>query len=189
MRYWLLKTEPDSFSIRDLAASPGQATCWDGVRNYQARNFMRDDMQVGDRVLVYHSSVDPPGVAGTAIVVRPGYPDHTAQDPEDHHYDPKATVENPIWTMVDIRWERTFPELIPLDELRNIDALSDMELLRRGSRLSVQPVEKAEFEAILKLATSKPDKQAAAKKAADKKPAAKKASAKRPAATKNPPRK
>ena len=155
MRYWLLKTEPDSFSIRDLAASPGQTTCWDGVRNYQARNFMRDDMQVGDRVLVYHSSVDPPGVAGTATIVRPGYPDHTAQDPEDHHYDPKATAENTIWTTVDIRLGEIFPELIPLDELRKIEALSGMELLRRGSRLSVQPVKKGEFEAILKLAANK----------------------------------
>lgn len=180
MRYWLLKTEPDSFSIRDLAASPGKTTCWDGVRNYQARNFMRDDMQVGDRVLVYHSSVDPPGVVGTAIVVRPGYPDHTARDPQDHHYDPKATVENPIWTMVDIRWERTFPELIPLDDLRKMEALSDMELLRRGSRLSVQPVKKHEFEAILRLAgASKPAKQ----------PAAERAAARMPKTSKKPPRK
>src|SRR5262245_58873229 len=114
MRYWLLKTEPESFSIQDLAARPRQTTCWDGGRNYQARNSMRDDMRKGDRVLVYHSSADPPGVAGTATIAREAYPDHTAWDPADHHYDPKASAENPIWVMVDIKLEEIFPALIPL---------------------------------------------------------------------------
>lgn len=153
-RYWLLKSEPESFSIHDLAASPRQTTCWDGVRNYQARNFMRDDMRVGDRVLFYHSSANPPAVAGTATVVREAYADHTAWDPNDKHYDPKASPSNPIWQMVDIRLEEIFPEPLPLDTLRGVPALAHMELLRKGSRLSVQPVTKQEFETVLALAHS-----------------------------------
>lgn len=152
MNYWLLKAEPTSFSIADLAASPDQTTCWDGVRNYQARNFLRDDVRVGDRVLVYHSNGNPPGVAGTATVVRAAYADHTAWDKRDPHFDPKASPENPIWQMVDIRLEEIFSELLPLDRLREVPALRDMELLRRGSRLSVQPVKKREFDTILRLA-------------------------------------
>lgn len=151
-RHWLLKTEPESFSIQDLADSPGQTTCWDGVRNYQARNFMRDDMRVGDRVLFYHSNADPPAIVGTAVVAREAYPDHTALDPKDRHYDPKATPADPIWQMVDIRLDEVFPEPLGLDRLRGVKALKDMELLRKGSRLSVQPVTKAEFDCILKLA-------------------------------------
>lgn len=154
-KYWLVKSEPDSFSISDLAASPQQTTCWDGVRNYQARNFMRDGMQRGDRVLFYHSSVDPPSVMGVASVVREAYPDHSAWDEKDHHYDPKSTPDNPIWQMVDLKLEEIFPRPIPLDELRSAAVLKDMELLRRGSRLSVQPVAKAEFDAIVKLAHRK----------------------------------
>jgi len=150
--YWLLKSEPDSFSIDELAASPEQTTCWDGVRNYQARNFMRDEFRVGDRVLFYHSNAKPAGVAGTAVVVREAYPDHTAWDRSDQHFDPKASPENPIWMMVDIRLESIFPRLIPLPELRQVPALREMELLRRGSRLSVQPVRKKEFDTIVKLA-------------------------------------
>lgn len=153
--YWLVKTEPEAFSIDDLARSPGQTTCWDGVRNYQARNFMRDQMKLGDGVLVYHSSIDPPAVVGTAIVAREGYPDHTAWDPRDQHYDPKASADNPIWQMVDIRLEQIFAEPLPLETLRGVPALKDMELLRKGSRLSVQPVRKSEFDAILKLARPK----------------------------------
>lgn len=152
MKHWLMKTEPASFSIQDLAAAAGQRTHWDGVRNYQARNFMRDEMRVGDRVLVYHSNAEPSAVAGTATVVREAYPDPTAFDPADKHYDPKSDPAKPTWFMVDIRLERIFVEPLPLDELRSIAALKDMELLRKGSRLSVQPVRKAEFEAILKRA-------------------------------------
>lgn len=152
LSYWLLKSEPESFSIHDLAASPNQTTCWDGVRNHQARNFMRDVMRAGDRVLFYHSNAEPPAVAGTAVVVREAYPDHTAWTPGDDHFDPKASPENPIWQMVDIRLDEIFDEPISLDTLRDVPALKDMELLRRGSRLSVQPVTKAQFEAVLKLA-------------------------------------
>ncbi|MEX0714028.1 MAG: EVE domain-containing protein [Pirellulales bacterium] len=151
-KHWLLKSEPTSFSIDDLAASPQQTTCWSGVRNYQARNFMRDEMRVGDRVLFYHSSGNPPAVAGTAVVVREAYPDPTAWDRSDDHYDPKASPDNPIWQMVEIRLEKIFAQPIPLDRLRKVAALKNMELLRRGSRLSVQPVRKSEFEAVLQLA-------------------------------------
>lgn len=155
MKYWLLKTEPESFSIHDLADCPNKTTSWDGVRNYQARNFMRDEMRVGDRVLFYHSSADPPSIVGTAVVVREAYPDHTAWKRGDHHFDPKATPDNPIWQMVDIKLDEIFIHPLPLDRLRKVAALKQMELLRRGSRLSVQPVKKSEFDAVLKLAHAK----------------------------------
>ena len=147
-RYWLLKSEPDSFSIDDLMAAPGRTTHWDGVRNYQARNFMRDDMKVGDLVLYYHSGAEPPGVAGIAEVVREGYLDHTALDPRDAHFDPKSTPEAPIWTMVDVRAVERFARLVALPELRATPGLERMVLLQRGSRLSVQPVTAAEFEIV-----------------------------------------
>jgi len=153
-KFWLLKTEPESFSIQDLARAPKQTTCWDGVRNYQARNFMRDEMQVGDRVLVYHSG-DEPAVVGTATIAREAYPDHTAWDKKDHHYDPASTPGNPRWVMVDIRLDKIFERPLPLEQLRGLAALKEMELLRRGSRLSVQPVRKSEFDTILKLAGTK----------------------------------
>ena len=149
-QYWLVKTEPDSFSIDDLAKSPKQTTCWSGVRNYQARNFMRD-MKVGDELLFYHSSVVPPAVMGIAKVVREAYPDSTALDKNDSHFDPKASTSNPIWEMVDIQFVAKFAKPVPLETLRDVAALKDMELLRRGSRLSVQPVKKAEFDAVMKL--------------------------------------
>jgi predicted RNA-binding protein with PUA-like domain len=151
-KFWLLKTEPESFSIQDLAKATKQTTCWDGVRNYQARNFMRDEMTIGDRVLVYHSSSDVPAIVGLATVVREAYPDPTAWDPKDSHYDPASTKEDPRWVMVDIKLERILNEPLPLATLRGVAALKGMELLRKGSRLSVQPVRKGEFEVILKLA-------------------------------------
>jgi predicted RNA-binding protein with PUA-like domain len=151
---WLVKTEPDCVSIHDLAPCPRLTTCWSGVRNYQARNFMRDDMQVGDRVLFYHSSADPPAVAGTAIVARAAYADDTAWDPRDEHFDPKASPENPIWQMVDIKLEAIFEPYVPIGLLRDTPALKNMELLRTGSRLSVQPVRPTEFTAVLQLAES-----------------------------------
>ena len=151
----MVKTEPDCFSIDDLAASPKQTTCWSGVRNYQARNFMRDDMKLGDEVLFYHSSADPPCVVGVATVAREAYPDHTAWDKKDDHFDPKASPENPIWQMVDIRFQEAFPRRLALEELRALPTLRHMMLLQRGSRLSVQPVSEEEFEAIVRLAHSK----------------------------------
>ena len=150
-KYWLLKSEPESFSIQDLAKCSKRTTCWSGVRNYQARNFMRDEMKIGDRVLFYHSSTDPPSIVGTAKVVKEGYPDPTAWDPKDHHFDPAASLENPRWSMVDIQLDEIFKKPLPLEQLRQVAALKKMELLRKGSRLSVQPVTKEEFEAVLKL--------------------------------------
>ena len=149
---WLVKTEPECFSIHDLAACPRQTTSWSGVRNYQARNFMRDQMQVGDRVLFYHSSVDPPAVAGTASVARAAYADATAWDPKDQHFDPKASPDNPIWQMVDIQLDEIFPVPVPIGTLRATPGLKQMELLRTGSRLSVQPVRPAEFDLVVALA-------------------------------------
>jgi predicted RNA-binding protein with PUA-like domain len=151
-QYWLVKTEPDSFSIDDLAAAPKQTTFWSGVRNYQARNFMRDQMKLGDRVLFYHSSTDPTAIVGVAEVVREGYPDHTAWDESDSHYDADSSKDKPRWYMVDLKLMRKFKTPLPLTDLRGVAALKDMELLRKGSRLSVQPVAKAEYEAVLKLA-------------------------------------
>ena len=156
MNYWLVKTEPDSYSIDDLEREKDQTTFWNGVRNYQARNFMRDQMQLGDRVLFYHSSANPPAVVGVARVVREAYPDHTQFDADSHYYDPKATTDAPRWFMVDLKLEQKFDRPLPLAELRQVKALKGMELLRQGSRLSVQPVRAKEFETILKLAEAKP---------------------------------
>lgn len=154
MRYWLMKSEPDCFSIDDLAKQPKKTTCWSGVRNYQARNFMKE-MELGDQVFFYHSSTEPPHIAGIAEVVKKAYPDHTALDPKDDHYDPKATPEKPIWEMVDIKLVKKFDAPLSLDDLRPVSALEKMELLKRGSRLSVQPVTAAEWNAIEKLAAKK----------------------------------
>lgn len=166
--FWLVKSEPDCFSIQHLAKSPKKTTCWSGVRNYQARNFMRA-MKKGDRLLFYHSSADPPAVAGTAIVVREAYPDHTALDPKDDHFDPKATKDSPIWEMVDIRLDEIFPEPLPIGTLRGVKELAAMELLRKGSRLSVQPVREREFAAVLRLAQQKQPAAAGAAKSSAKK--------------------
>lgn len=151
MKYWLLKSEPTVFSLQDLARAPRKTTSWEGVRNYQARNFLRA-MRRGDRCLFYHSNADPPGVAGVVEVVREAYPDPTAWDARSPYHDPRATPDNPVWSMVDVRLVEAFSREIPLDELRTIPALAGMELLRRGSRLSVQPVTAAEFRAIHRLA-------------------------------------
>lgn len=155
MKHWLLKTEPTTFSIQDLAVCPQRTTGWDGVRNYQARNFMRDDMRMGDRILLYHSNAEPPAVVGTATVVGEARPDPTAFDPKDPHFDPKSDPKQPTWVLVDVRLEQIFEAPLPLESLRALPALKDMELLRKGSRLSVQPVRKAEFDAILKLASGR----------------------------------
>ncbi len=150
-RYWLMKSEPGTYSIDDLERD-GE-TMWDGVRNYQARNFMRDDMREGDGVLFYHSNASPPGVVGVAEVSREGYPDPTAQDPDSNYYDEKATEEDPRWYMVDIRFVRKLPRQVPLAELKADPALDDMVVTGR-SRLSVQPVEEEHFEHVLEMAES-----------------------------------
>ena len=144
-----MKSEPESYSIDDLKRD--KKTSWDGVRNYQARNMMRDAMKVGDWVLFYHSSAEPPGVAGIAQICKAGYPDATAWDPKDHHYDPKASPENPIWMRVDLKFVEKFPEVVSLQDLRADPKLKNLLVLKRGQRLSVQPVEKADFERIHKM--------------------------------------
>jgi predicted RNA-binding protein with PUA-like domain len=149
-----MKSEPQTFSIDHLEQAAGRRTSWDGVRNYQARNYMRA-MKRGDQAFFYHSNADPPAVVGVVEVVREAYPDGTALDPKDPHYDPKSTPEAPIWDMVDIRLVRKFSTSVPLDALREHPALNGMVLLRRGSRLSVQPVRPAEWRAILKLAKAR----------------------------------
>ncbi len=150
-RYWLMKSEPTAFSIQDLQKAPRRTTCWDGVRNYQARNFMRA-MHLGDGVLFYHSSADPPAIVGIAEVAREAYPDHSAFDRQDVHFDPKSTPGKPLWDMVDVRLVRIFPRPIPLEQLRRDTHLKHMELLRKGSRLSVQPVRPEEWTRILSMA-------------------------------------
>lgn len=152
MNYWLMKSEPSVFSITDLENAPARTTGWDGVRNYQARNFLRDSIKKGDLVLFYHSNAEPPGIAGIAEIVKEGYPDPSAFDPTDNHYDPKSDKEKPTWFIVDIRHVKTFKHVIPLDELRLHRQLKDMVLLQKGSRLSVQPVTAAEWQRILDIA-------------------------------------
>jgi predicted RNA-binding protein with PUA-like domain len=149
-QYWLVKSEPEAFSIDDLARASKQTTGWDGVRNYQARNFMRN-MNVGDEVLFYHSNADPPAVVGIAQVVRTAYPDPTQFDPRDTHFDANSDPQEPRWDMVDIRLIRRFKTPLSLERLRQEPQLKHMELLRKGSRLSVQPVRKKEWEVILRL--------------------------------------
>jgi predicted RNA-binding protein with PUA-like domain len=151
-KFWLFKSEPDAFSIDDLARASGQTTFWDGVRNYQARNFLRDSIRPGDGVLFYHSSTDPMAIVGSARVVNGGYPDHTAFDPQDPHYDPDSDRDDPTWYMVDIRLTQVFPEPLTRDRLLKAPALKKMMLLQRGSRLSIQPVTSAEWVAVHKLA-------------------------------------
>jgi predicted RNA-binding protein with PUA-like domain len=151
-RYWLFKSEPSAFSFDDLRASPKRTTPWDGVRNYQARNLLRDEVAVGDGVLFYHSSCDPPHVAGIARVVRGGYPDPLQFDPTSRYHDPASTVDEPRWICVDVRAVKALTAPLPLAALRESAALADMLLLQRGQRLSVQPVTAAEWRAVLALA-------------------------------------
>lgn len=145
-----MKSEPTTFAIDDLMACPDGIDHWDGVRNYQARNYLRDEIREGDRVLFYHSGKIP-AVVGTARVVRKGYPDYTALNPQSEHFDPKSTPDNPIWYMVDIRFESKFKAPAPLTELRRFPVLAGMPLLKKGARLSVQPVTPSEFDFIVAL--------------------------------------
>ena len=148
-QHWLMKSEPNAYSIDDLEKHG--RTHWDGVRNYQARNFMRDKMKKGDLVLFYHSNANPPGVAGLARIVSEGYPDHTAFDKKDGHYDPKSSPDNPRWFMVDVEFVEKFDEVIPLKTLGETPGLEEMVVNKR-SRLSVQPVRPKEFEIVRRLA-------------------------------------
>ena len=139
MNYWLFKTEPGCFSLDDLKNRPQMTEHWDGVRNFQARNFLRDSVRAGDLVLFYHSNIPRPAVVGIAEVVREGYPDFTARDPENEHFDPRASADNPIWYMVDVRYRQTLSREVTLEEIRDNPLLADMPLVKR-SRLSIQPV-------------------------------------------------
>jgi predicted RNA-binding protein with PUA-like domain len=153
MHYWLMKTEPSSFSVEDLAAAPRHTTAWDGVRNYQARNMLRDQMKRGDQAFLYYSSTAVPGIVATMQIVKEGYPDPTAFDRKHHHYDPGSDPRNPRWFMVDVRLKRRLAHTISLEELRAHAGkeLSGLVLLRPGNRLSVTPVEAAHWKFILSL--------------------------------------
>lgn len=148
--YWLFKTEPEAFSWDDLKKSPKSTTMWDGVRNYMARNFLRDGVQKGDQVLFYHSRINPPAVVGTATVVRAGYPDPTQFDPKSPYYDPKSDPQKPRWFVVDVKAARALKTEISLGALRETKGLEDMRLLAKGNRLSVMPVTEKEWKIILK---------------------------------------
>jgi predicted RNA-binding protein with PUA-like domain len=149
MRHWLMKTEPDVFGIDDLAKK--KRSGWDGVRNYQARNFMRDSMKAGDLILFYHSTCEVPGIAGIARVSREALPDPTQFDKKSEYYDPKSKAEAPTWMMVEVEFVQKFPQLLPLERLKTEKALAKMPLLQRGQRLSVQPVSPEEWKAVERL--------------------------------------
>ncbi|PIP88670.1 MAG: EVE domain-containing protein [Bdellovibrionales bacterium CG12_big_fil_rev_8_21_14_0_65_38_15] len=152
MKYWLMKSEPDVFSIDDLKSK--KKTSWDGVRNYQARNFMRDDMKKDHLVLYYHSNCDVPGVYGIGKVIKESHPDHTQFDPKSDYYDPKATKEKPRWFMVEVGFVEKFKTPVSLAEIKEVKALEDMLILRKGNRLSITPVENKHFEKVTKLGNS-----------------------------------
>ena len=153
MRYWLMKTEPTTFGVEDLERAKRHTTGWDGVRNYQARNMLRDDMKKGDLAFLYYSSTDVPGIVAIMKIVKEGYPDPTAFDRKHHHYDPDSDPANPRWFMVDVQLERRLERVITLEELRKhaTKQLKNMVLLRKGNRLSVTPVEPEEWQLILSL--------------------------------------
>lgn len=148
-KYWLLKSEPECYSIEDMERDG--RTNWDGIRNYQARNFMRDDMMPGDLAFFYHSNAKPPGIAGIVEIVRPGYPDQTQFDVHDKHYDPKATPDEPRWIMVDVEFRKKFDEMFSLTDLKKTEGLEEMMVTRRGSRLSVQPVAPEEWARVMEI--------------------------------------
>jgi len=152
MKYWLMKSEPDTFSIDDLKRKVTEP--WDGVRNYQARNFMRDGMKVGDKIFFYHSNTEVPGIVGIATVASPAYPDESQFNKKSKYYDEKATREEPRWVLIDVKFERKLARIISLEELKNRDELVDMPLVRKGNRLSVMPVAKSDWDFILTLEKS-----------------------------------
>jgi predicted RNA-binding protein with PUA-like domain len=152
--YWLFKSEPKEFSWEDLKKAKKKTTFWDGVRNYQARNFLRDKIKKADGVLFYHSNADPLAIIGFCEVIKEGYPDHTQFDPDDKHFDPKADEANPTWFMVDIRLKKEFKNPVTLDQIKANQRLKNMKLIQRGNRLSVMPVTKNEWDEILKMGGS-----------------------------------
>ena len=153
--YWLFKSEPYVFSLDDLKNAPDSTTYWEGVRNYQARNFLRDQIKKGDLVLYYHSNCDEPGVVGIAAVVKEGYPDHTAFDSNAKYFDPKSRKEDPRWFMVDIKWKQALERLVSLQEMKATKELEEMRVVQRGQRLSVQPVEKVHCDKVVEMGMQK----------------------------------
>ena len=149
MKYWLFKSEPETFSIDHLQKKPKQTEHWDGVRNYQARNMLRDDIKIGDKGFFYHSNCTPPGIVGIVEIVRAGYPDPSAQHPESDYYDPKSSHENPRWFMVDVRFVKKFKKMLTLEDLKNNPALENMQVAKRGNRLSITPITAHEWKTIL----------------------------------------
>lgn len=150
MKYWLFKTEPNTYSLDDLKKEPNQTTHWEGIRNYAARNYLRDEVKKGDLVLIYHSVVKPPQIVGTAKVVKEAYPDHFALDPKSHYFDPKSDPKNPRWVMVDIQYRSHFKTPVTLDEIKKTPGLENMVLLKIG-RLSISPVTADEWQIIAKM--------------------------------------
>jgi predicted RNA-binding protein with PUA-like domain len=146
-----MKSEPEVFSIDDLINAKNQTTFWDGVRNYQARNYIRDEMKVGDKVIFYHSNSEPPSAVGICEIVKEAYPDFTAFDPDNPHYDPKSKKDSPTWFMVDIKFVKKFSHFVSINEMRENKKLQNMKLLQRGNRLSVMPLSKDEFNEIIKM--------------------------------------
>lgn len=158
MAYWLMKTEPDTFGIDDLASRPEQTEPWDGIRNYQARNYMRDEMRVGDRVFFYHSNAKPPGIVGIAEIASGAYPDPTQFDPDSKYFDSKSRRDDPRWLLVDVKLVRKWKRLLSLEEIKaNADALDGFKLIARGNRLSIFPVEAKHWRRVCKLAGEQPD--------------------------------
>ena len=155
MQYWLFKSEPTTFSIDHLMKRPKQTEHWDGVRNFQARNFLRKQIKKGDQAFFYHSSCNPPGIAGVMEIVRDGYPDFTAWDCESPHYDPKSSPERPLWYMVDVKFVEKFENYLVLDALKANPKLSELIILRRGNRLSITPVTPSEWREICKMGRRK----------------------------------
>ncbi|WJG09496.1 EVE domain-containing protein [Aliiglaciecola sp. LCG003] len=149
MNYWLFKTEPDAFSIDDLSNRPNQTEHWDGIRNYQARNFLRDEVKKGDKVFIYHSSCKQVGIAGLAEVAQEAYADHTQFNPESNYYDPKSSVENPRWFMVDVRFVEKFNHVLSLKAIKQMPQISQIGLVKKSHRLSIMPVTEVEFEHLL----------------------------------------
>lgn len=154
-KYWLMKSEPSTYSFDDLKSQKNSTDYWDGVRNYQARNFMRDEMKIGDEVLFYHSNCPEPGVVGLAEVAKEGYPDHTAWDESSNYFDPKSSPDNPRWFMVEVKWKEAFNGTVTLKELKERNDLKDMKVVQKGQRLSIQPVTEQEFKIVCKIGRAK----------------------------------
>lgn len=151
MKYWLMKSEPEAYSFEDLKNEDDKTTHWDGIRNYQARNFMMKDMEIGDKVLFYHSNCKVPSIVGLAVISSASFPDHTAWDPDSKYFDPKSTPDNPRWHMVNVTFEKDLQRSVSLKEIKDTPELSNMKLVQRGQRLSIQPLTQIEYDLVVKM--------------------------------------